>query len=146
MTDQTISVDCYVRTASLAGPVAETVTTVQGLVDDGTIDECTIHLWPTEVVLSELTGDADAVETYRAFEAWADQRGVRIEPPFIVETRTSRITNEQREVLVTPALCLAVSVEETLWNVFPHHTDDTIRTVEDGLTTLTRGEEPPVIG
>lgn len=134
-----ICVDCYLRSASLAGPLDETLATVQGLVDDGTIDEVAVHTWPSTVVLSEETEHTDVVDTFRTFEAWAAQWNVSIEPPFGVESRTSRITGDEREVLVTPVLCLAVSVNGALREVFPHHADDTTYTVEDALTALAQG-------
>lgn len=139
MTDPTISIDCYARPTSLSAPIDATLTTIQELVEDGTIDDCTIHSWPSTVVLSDETDHTDVVETFRTFEAWADQWGVSIEPPFSVETRTSQITGDRREVLVTPVLCVAISIEGALREVFPHQTEGRTYTVEDAITTLTKG-------
>lgn len=135
-----IRVDCYLRAASLAGPMDETLTTIEGFAEDGTIDEWAVHTWPSEVVLSDATDHVDVVETYRTFEAWADQQDVRIDPPFTVETRTSQLTGGSRDVLVTPVLCLAISAGGSLQEVLPHRTDETTYTVEDALGALARGE------
>lgn len=99
-------------------------------------------MWPPTVVLTDDTTHTGVVETYLTFKQWAERRGVRIEPSFTVESRTSRITGEQREVLITPVRCLSISVEGALRSVAPHHSEATTYTVDNALDTLSRGDEP----
>lgn len=141
-----VTVDCYVRTDAISDPVEEHLTALERLADMGIVDRLSVDAWPKEVVLSGYTEHLDVVRTYRTFQEWAAQWAVHIDPPFDVVDRSSSITGEQREVLRTPSLCLAVSVDGRLREVFPHRSEGRTFSVDDAIETLERcgstGEVP----
>lgn len=122
-TPTSIRVACHVRKASLVAPVDSTLRSLDRLEDEGVIDEFTVSAWPGEVRLTDDPPHGDVVETFEEFDAWAEQWNVSIRPPFTVETRTSQITGESRDVLITPVQCLAIYVNGVLVEVFPHSSD-----------------------
>lgn len=138
-TDPHVTVDCYVRTDAVSDQVESQLAAVQALAREGLVDELAVRTWPKEVVLSSVTEGSVTVERYRMFRRWADQWGATVEPPFVVERRNSEFTGETREVLVAPALCLAVYANGRLREVFPHNSEGTTYTVEDAIETLRRG-------
>lgn len=121
----TLRIACFVRTCSLVAPVDSTLRTLERLEADGVIDDFTVGAWPAEVRLDDPAPHSEVVDMFEQFEAWAAQWDVSICPPFAVETRVSEITDETREVLITPIQCLAVYVNDVLLEVFPHSTDPT---------------------
>lgn len=133
-----VRVDCYVRTESISDPVEEHLGSLERLVDRGIVDVLDVHGWPKEVVLSEYTEHLDVVRTFRTFQEWAAQWAVHIDPPFELVVRSSEFTGEEREVLRTPSLCLAVSVDGRLREVFPHRTERQTYSVDDAIETLER--------
>lgn len=134
-----VSVDCYVRTDAVSDPIESTLESVRSLATGGAVDEYDVRTWPAEVVLTPLTEATLPVERYRTFRRWAAQWGVRIEPPFRRTTERSELTGETREVLRTPALCLAVHVDGRLREVFPHTSKGTTYSVADAVETLAGG-------
>lgn len=134
-----VAVDCYVRADAVSDPLEADLAALRGLARDGAVDELRVRVWPSEVVLSPLTEDSLAVDRYRTFREWAAQWAVRVEPPFRRETRRSEFTGETREVLRTPALCVAVRVNGRLREVFPHRSRDTTYSVADAIDALERG-------
>ena len=135
-----VRVDCYVRTASLTEPIEARLDALRELSRTGTVDALEVDLWPERVVLGPTTERHPAVECHRTFKRWASQWGASVEPPFARETQTSRFTDETREVLVTPALCLAVSVNGHLEEVFPHTADGVTYDVDDAIAALSDRE------
>ncbi|QLD87622.1 hypothetical protein HWV07_00655 [Natronomonas salina] len=134
-----VTVDCYVRADAISDPVESSVAAVQELERAGIVDECTVRSWPSEVVVTPLTEGTLAVRRFRTFEEWAAQWGVYIDPPFRRTTRSSDLTGETREVLRTPAVCLAVYVDGRLREVFPHRSEETTYSVADAVETLRSG-------
>lgn len=138
--DPHVRVACYVRKSSLVAPVDSTLRTLDSLETEGIVDELTVGAWPAEVRLDDTGLHSDVVDLFEEFDAWADQWDVTIRPPFAVESRTSEITGEAREILITPVQCLAVYVGGALAEVFPHSTarsgDVRTYTVQDALTLL----------
>lgn len=146
-----VRVACHVRTSSLVAPVDTTLRTLDGLETDGDIDEFAVGAWPAEVCLDEdAAPHGDVVARFEEFDAWAARWGVSIRPPFAVETRTSEITGESRDVLVTPVQCLAVYVDGTLAEVFPHSAradgGGEIYTVRDALALLRENDVEAFVG
>lgn len=135
-----VRVRCHVRPASLVAPVDATLRHLEELNADGVIDDFTVGAWPAEVRLDDPAPHSDVVDRFEAFDAWAEQWGVSIRPPFAVETRHFEIIGETRTVLITPVQCLAVYVDGALKEVFPHSTDRTgdgeTYTVRDALPLL----------
>lgn len=134
-----VSVHCYVRTDAVSEPVESTLESVRALERSGAVDEYEVRTWPAEVVLTPVTEATLPVERYRTFRKWAAQWGVRIEPPFRRTTERSAITDETRDVLRTPAVCLAVHVDGRLREVFPHTSKGTTYSVADAVETLAGG-------
>lgn len=97
------------------------------------VDSVDVSVWSPEVPVID---ESPAVEAYRRFSDWADRQGVAVEPPFERRQRRSRILGETGEVIVTPSVCLAVYLDDTLLAVFPHTDDGGTVTVEDGLREL----------
>jgi len=112
----------------------------------GRIDAIRTWTWPDEVSRVETDADADAVEVFERFERWADRNGASIRPPFRLATRHSTITDETREVLVTPELCLAVRNGDTLVGVFPCSDGGTHYGVDEALDRLAAGTLPGPVG
>jgi len=137
--DPRVDVDCYVRADAVSDPIEADLASLEALAGDGAINDLTVRTWPDEVVLSPVTEDSLAVERYRTFERWATQWAVRIDPAFRRETRRSELTGETREVLLTPALCLAVSVDGHLAEVFPHRSKGTTYGTDEAIAALAEG-------
>lgn len=133
-----VTVDCYVRTDSISDPVEEHLAALEQLADRGIVDRLSVDAWPKEVVLSEYTEHLDVVRAYRTFQEWAAQWAVHLDPTFDVVDRSSSITGEQREILRAPSLCLAVSVDGRLREVFPHRSEGRTYSVDDAIETLER--------
>lgn len=134
-----VAVDCYVRTDAISDPVEAQLDAVTDLERTGVVDELSVRTWPAEVVLTPLTAETLAVRRYRTFAEWAAQWGAEVEPPFRRTTRDSGLTGETREVLRTPAVCLAVRVDGRLREVFPHTSKGTTYTVADAVAALSNG-------
>lgn len=139
--ESTIRVACHARVASFAAPVDETLRTLERIESAGVIDEVTLDAWPAEVPFAAGgSPQSDVVARFETFAAWADQWDVHIQPPFAVETRSSEITGETREILVTPVQCLAIYVDGALQEVFPHTVERAgereTYTVRDALALL----------
>lgn len=137
-----VTLDCYVRADAISDPVESRVETIQALTSEGPVNEVTVQAWPSEIIISPMTADLEVIELYRTFERWATQWSVRLNPAFTLETRTSTITDESHEVLRPPALCLSVSIDGRLMEVFPHRTGNTTYTVEDAIDALTDDATP----
>lgn len=131
-----VSVDCFVRASALDDAVSNRLAELRRLSREGAVDELVVRTWPDKVVLSDETDGHAAIETFRTFRRWATQWEVSVEPPFARETQTSKLTGETREVLRTPAICLTVTVNGRLEEVFPHRADGTTYTVADALAAL----------
>lgn len=134
-----VAVDCYVRTDAISDPVETQLEAVTELERTGVVDELSVRTWPAEVVLTPLTAETLAVDRYRTFAEWAAQWGAEVEPPFRRLTRDSGMTGETREVLRTPALCLAVRIDGRLREVFPHTSKGTTYSVADAVAALSEG-------
>lgn len=131
-----VTVDCYVRADSISDPVEEQLAALEDLADRGIVDGLSVDAWPKEVVLSEYTEHLDVVRSYRTFQEWAAQWAVHVDPGFDVLERSSSITGERRSVLRVPSLCLAVSVDGRLREVFPHRSEGRTFSVADAIETL----------
>ncbi|WP_293029135.1 HTH domain-containing protein [Natronococcus sp.] len=137
---RTLTLVCHVRAPLLLEPVDSQVESLRACEEEGTIDELLVRSWPKEVRLSENSPYQEVLETYDRFEQWADQRNVSIRPPFRTRTTTSQVTDERREVLVTPLLCLECYVDDELVAVYPHSTGEETITAEDVIARIRCGE------
>ncbi|WP_083909295.1 HTH domain-containing protein [Natronococcus amylolyticus] len=137
---RTLTVVCHVRAPLLLEPVDSQVESLRACEEEGTIDELLVRSWPKEVRLSENSPYQEVLETYDRFEQWADRRNVSIQPPFRTRTATSQVTDERREVLVTPLLCLECYADDELVAAYPHSTDEETITTEDVIARIRCGE------
>lgn len=113
-----------------------TVATLREYQSEGKIDAALVRAWPRAIALSQITRESEAVAAFEEFRRWAEREDVEICPPFVRETRTSTITEESREVLVTPALCVATYLNGQLVAVHPHTDDGEQRTVDEALEAI----------
>lgn len=134
-------VECFTRAALPASLTDGSIDTLREYVASGLVDELSVRRWPREVNLSRPAGQRVAIERFETFRAWADSNGVDLEPAFEVRERTTLVDDKTAEILVLPAVCLAVRVDGTLVSVVPHRTETTTYTVDDALAAL-RTDEP----
>ncbi|MFB6121942.1 MAG: HTH domain-containing protein [Haloferacaceae archaeon] len=115
---------------------AELVETLRDLDADGRIDGFDVSTWPERATLAPDRPGVDVVDAYERFESWASERGVSINPPFVVRTGTRTLVGDEYAVLRTPTTCLAVYDDPELVGVFPCVDGDAVYTVDDALSTL----------
>ena len=131
-----LTVVCHIRASAVTQSIQSAIMTLQQYQNDGQLDAVLIRVWPDLVTLSQFTEESAAVRTFEKFTTWAEGHGVDICPPFARETRTSMITGESREVLVTPTLCIATYRNEQLVAVHPHTAADGHHPVAEALTAI----------
>jgi len=137
-----VTATCYVRAPMLLEPVDAHVETLRACEREGTVDGLLLRSWPETVSLGEETPHREVVERFEEFRRWAGRRGVSVEPPFEARERTSSVTGEFTERLVTPLACLALYDEGRLAGVYPHSGAGETYTVEDAIATVRTGELP----
>lgn len=109
----------------------------------GHIDGYKLQGWPTEVTVSPDRPERALIRGYDSYRRWAARAGVSLEPAFSSRTRSSIITGDEIEVLVLPALCLALYDDEgALIGVYPHTDAEATSTVADALARLRAGTIP----
>lgn len=132
--DSPVTVQFYTRSMSAAperrGAVLEWL---ERLHAEGTIDGFSLDTWPVEV---EYGGDHGVLDLFSSFEAWGERVGATVRPPFQVRTHRSLLGEPEREVLVTPELCLAAYRGDELVAVRPCHRDGQVDTIEEYLSSL----------
>lgn len=82
-----------------------------------------------------------ALETYEEFRSWAERNGFSLAPAFQRRTRTFVGMDDVEEVVVFPAVALAIYEADELEAVFPCTDQDRVYTVEDALEAFERGDE-----
>lgn len=135
-----ITLVCYARASLLPDSVDRQVETLQAYEAEGLIDTVLRRSWPDRIALGDTGPHQEAIEVFEQFDRWATQQGVSIRPPFDVRTTTSLITDETKEVLVMPGMCLAVYRNQQLIGVYPHSTAADTYTVTEALAALRTGE------
>lgn len=135
-----VTVEVYVRPEQLLEPIDTKIDTLHQLEAADHIDNLLLHAWPRAIMLTEQTPYSDAINAFEQMEAWADEHGVSIRPPFSVRTTTSTFTDETQTKLRTPMMCLAVYVGEQLVNIFPHSRADDQYSVTDAIAALRTDE------
>lgn len=143
----TLTVACHVRSSRLLGTIDRNVERLRACEDEGLIDALLVRSWPKEIQLNESTPCSALVEHFEQFESWAGQCGVSVRPPFRTRTAGPMTGDTEREVLVTPAVCLAVYRDDGLVGVFPHSDGEETYTVAEAIDDLESGMLPgPVEG
>jgi hypothetical protein len=123
----------------LREPVDSHIETLRACEREGRIGTVLVRSWPRELPLSGPVSDQEALEAFERFGDWADRTDVSIRPPFDVRTRSSTITGERRELVVTPTLCLALYAGDTLVSVYPHDDGTERHGVGDTVAALRTG-------
>lgn len=132
--DSELTVEFYTRPLTAAPERRQSICEWLERADaTGTIDGYSLDTWPDEVEFG--SGD-EALELFAAFEAWGEQVGADVRPPFQVRTHRSLLAAQEQEVLVTPELCLAAYEDDELVAVRPCQRDGVIETVEEYLSSL----------
>ncbi|SIR84323.1 HTH domain-containing protein [Natronorubrum thiooxidans] len=144
MPEPTTTVVCHVRAPLLLEPVDRQVETLRACESEGAIDDLLLRSWPKEIALTDTSPYQEALESFERFEAWADEQGVSIRPPFKKRTSTSQLSGETRELLVMPLVCLEVYADDELVGVFPHTDEDLEETytTDEVIASLRTGEIP----
>ncbi|WP_049924957.1 HTH domain-containing protein [Halopiger goleimassiliensis] len=141
-----LTVVCHVRAPLLLEPIDRQIETLQACESEGRIDDLLLRSWPKEVTRSDTSPHHEVLEAYDRFSQWADERGVSIEPPFRERTKTSQVTGETTELLVTPLVCLELYVDDELVGVFPHTEGDETYTTDEVIAELRTGTVPDPLG
>lgn len=136
------TVEVYVRSSRYGDLLNEQIEQLYRIVEDGYIEDVTVHSWPTHVTLDSRACDDAVIATFEEFAEWADTHGVSVCPPFEVRQRRSQITGESRDELVLPTLCMAVYDRERLQSVAPHSSAGETYTVENLLDALQEIGQP----
>lgn len=137
-----LTVACHVRAPLVLEPVDSKVETLRQCERDGRIGSLVLRSWPEEVDYTDDSSYQEVVDRFEEFERWADRRGATVRPPFRTRTSTSLVTDEQKELLVTPTICLSLYDDDRLVGVFPHNEGDTTYTVPDAIAALRTGRIP----
>lgn len=137
---------CYVRAPLLLEPVDRQVETLRACESEGSVDTMLLRSWPDKVTVSQGSSDREVLRVVDRFEEWADERGVTVRPPFKRRTVSSPVTDETKEVLVTPLICLALYHDERLIGVFPHSAGDETYTTTEAIAELRTDEIPTPLG
>ena len=82
-----------------------------------------------------------SMETYEQFEAWAETNGLSLEPGFQQRTRSFVGMDDVEDVVVFPAVALALYDDRDLRAVFPCSDEERTYTVESALAAFERGDE-----
>ena len=116
---------------------------LSALVAGGTLAEYDVVPWDKRIP-ADGSGDPDTQDTYLAFCAWAEERGVGLSPFFEARECYSWETGERGTWVVLPALCLSVYEDGELVAVYPHRDGDTYQSVWTGIDSLeTERESKP---
>ncbi|ELY38303.1 HTH domain-containing protein [Natronorubrum tibetense] len=147
-TSTDLTVVCHVRAPLLLEPVDRQIETLQACDSEGTIDDLLLRSWPKEIALTDNSPYQEALDSFERFEAWAADQGVSIRPPFQERTKTSQVTGETTELLVTPLLCLELYADDELVGVFPHTDEESEETLttDEVIASLRTGELPTPLG
>ena len=129
-------VTAYVRPTTLLEPIDSRLATLHTLAKDDVIDGLSVELWPGKVSLSGETVYSEALDAFDRFDQWADENGVSIRPPFVVQSTTSELRGETHRILRTPVMCLALTVDGDLAGVFPHTDGETEYVTTEAIAAL----------
>lgn len=122
---------------------SEIISQLRRLEGEDRISGFSVRVWGKQIEAdgADLDGATNDVrERIAEFEAWADHNGHSLEPAFSRRTKSVPLTDEQREVIVPPVICLAVYEDDELVGVFPCSNGDGTNTVDDCLNGLGNGE------
>lgn len=140
-THHTPRIEAYVR-EDLRGAVDridDVLDRLERLSEEGEIESFSVESW--ESPTRSLSEDASARprtavrETVDEFEDWAARHGYTLSPAVD--------RSEDAEEVEVPIVCLAVyDADDELLAVYPHTvSQEGVRTVEDGLSALSRSQE-----
>lgn len=110
------------------------------LESDDQFDSYEVHVWASEI---RPAGPLRSTPYYQTifthlsdFQEWAEEASVSLDFAFKRKTLSCEITGETYSVLSLPSMCLAVYEGPTLSGVYPHSTNDTLRTISGYLSQV----------
>lgn len=110
---------------------------LQQIKDEGKITDVPMNVWggriDAEAADTMEGGVSPAREAVDTFETWASEHGYSLQPAFETRAIGSLVTDETREVIVPPIICLAVYDGNDLQAVFPYSDGEAVHTVSECL-------------
>lgn len=135
--------ELWVRSFSPAGLESEhrdVYERLSALEATGAFEDVVVRTWSKEVGLSTTAARSEragiVLDRVAAFRAWADERGVSIEPFFGTRETTSAVTGERYVARTLPVRALAEYRDGDLCHVAPHAQDGRSLTVGDRLDRI----------
>lgn len=142
LTDTTLRAELYLRgdTSGFFDAQRRVVNRVKRVAANGMFSESIIAgVWQCVQAQAE-DPRSGVLTTYDEFREWARHNGCSLEPAFERRTRTHLGTDIVDEVMVFPAIALALYDEQALTAVFPCTNDERTYTVGDALDAFERGD------
>lgn len=135
------SIALFVRSLSpTETPATSHAERVRALADAGRVADASVTVWGREIELSARARRSPAgqcvLDHVADFRAWADERGVSMEPFFETREVSSSLTGEEYAALRLPVTCLAEYADDELIHVAPYSTGEAICSVADRLRRL----------
>lgn len=131
-----MNVECYVRAGAHNESINHILDSLQEYAQEGTIDNLSITVWPSDTRLVECTENTPVRNCYSEFQEWSERNGVSLQPAFTHKERSSLINGSSETVLCVPTLCVAVYIDGELVNIAPHTRQSNAYTVEDILSFI----------
>ncbi|MDY7081766.1 MAG: HTH domain-containing protein [Halobacteria archaeon] len=128
-----LKISIFARSFGSARAQANVVERIKKLGDAGKIDGYETQLWPGKV---ESSVKCEALDKFEIFEEWADENGITLEPYFKRENVYSSFTDDEKEIVVFPTVCVSVYEDGELLEVYPHSDGSHRYSVDDYLSFL----------
>ncbi|QLH80484.1 HTH domain-containing protein [Halosimplex pelagicum] len=135
------SVALFVRSLSpTETPAPRHADRVRALEAGDRVEEASVTVWGSEVELSARARRTPigkcVLDRVADFRAWADERGVSMEPFFDTREVSASLTGEEYAALRLPVTCLAEYEGDELVHVAPYTTGEAVCSVADRLRRL----------
>lgn len=113
---------------------------LQQLKEEGAITDISINAWGGRIDAAAMAAIEGCVpparEVVDTFTTWASEREYSLQPAFETREVGLLVSEETREVIVPPIICLAVYDADELHAVFPYSDGEAVHSVGDGLDLL----------
>lgn len=131
-----VTISLYVRADQ--GGRHDLVERLEDLESEGRIDSYEVTTWPSRI---DASIDTPELRTVEEFEEWADGNDVSLKPGFRRRRLESSFTGETSEVVVLPAVALAVHRDDELRGVAPCTEGSQSLSVDHYLNEIESDEE-----
>lgn len=114
------------------------------LKQEGRIESISCTVWGNRIcpeTAPRVTDGRNLLHEISRLQRWADRHGVSL-TPFFNERTVESMDNESYRVIVPPILCLAISLDDELWGIFPCLKDGQSLSAMDGLDALAEETVP----